>query len=80
MRYLCRLPQYIDAQDNTGNTALHHACERDRPRMVYNLLLMDTDRNIKNQDDKTALDIAKASSNMTIINLFVGLLDIAKLA
>lgn len=71
MRYLCRLPQNLNLQDEDGNTALHHACKKDRPRMVYNLLLKDADRSIVNSDNLTAYKIAKLNQNATILNLFV---------
>lgn len=71
MRYLCRLPHKLNLQDEDGNTALHHACKKDKPRIVYNLLLMDADKDIKNTDNLTAYEIAKLNQNLTIMNLFV---------
>lgn len=50
---------------------MHHACKKDRPRMVYNLLLMDADRNIRNCDNMTPYEIAELNQNKTIMNLFV---------
>lgn len=80
MRYLCRVKQNLSIQDQDGNTALHHACKKDRPRMVYNLLIVDSDRTIKNKENMTPYDISKLNENLTIMNLFVSSTDITKLA
>ena len=71
MRYLCRLPQNLSLKDETGNTALHHACKRDKARMVYNLLLMNANKALKNSDGLTAYEVAQLNQNSTIMNLFV---------
>lgn len=70
MRYLCRLPQDLNVQDVDGDTALHHACKIDRARMVYNLLIMNADRNIRNRENMTPFEIAMLNQNSTVINLF----------
>ena len=46
----------INHADDEGNTALHHAIEKRRPRMVKYLLLAGIDTNIKNRYGKLALD------------------------
>lgn len=72
MRYLCKLPQDLNAKDEDGNTALHQACKKDKPRMVYHLLLVDAAKEVKNGDGLTPYEIAKLNQNLAIMNLFVG--------
>ena len=53
----------INHQSKDGDTALIEAAKLDRMRAVCLLLERDADRNIKNNENKTALDISKLYSN-----------------
>jgi len=46
----------LNLQDDTGRTALHHACDHKRCDIMYLLLLRGADRTIKNNDGKTAFE------------------------
>ena len=59
VQYLCRNGLHINAQDKEGNTALHHAAENFGYQIVAPLIAVGADTRIKNNDDMTALDLAK---------------------
>lgn len=48
----------IDAQDNEGNTALIYACDSGNEKLARLLVRKGADFNIKNNDGKSAVDIA----------------------
>ncbi|CAM4401407.1 hypothetical protein BOTU111921_27985 [Bordetella tumbae] len=57
-RYLCRNGLHLDAQDETGRTALHHAAANFGYEVVAPLIAAGADRSIKDRNGQTALDIA----------------------
>ena len=63
--------QNINAKDCVGNTALHLAASSQCYKIVRNLLLRGADREIKNNDDKTALDLAIAANCLYLVKLLV---------
>lgn len=62
------LPEYINHQDMKGKTALHHACDKDRPSAITKLLAKDADRNVKDHNGKTAEELL--SDNCRFMGLF----------
>ena len=57
----------VDATDDDGDTALHHACWRGSTQCVKELLAHGADTHMKNNDGDTPLDVAKDSKGMTQI-------------
>ena len=53
-------------------TALHYACFENNYKIVEKLLEIDVDSEIKNNEGKTALDIAIAMNHFSLVSLFKG--------
>jgi hypothetical protein len=62
------LQDFIDAQDVTGNTALHYACKQKNFKMVDLLLSLGARSDIYNMSGTKALDLASKDSR--ILKLF----------
>ncbi len=62
----------LNAQDNTGSTALHKAAESGNTRLVKKLVARGADIDIRDQDGCRPLDIAVAKG---FDNLFAFLVD-----
>lgn len=60
----------INLQDANGNTALHLAVQVGRKQLVECLLTHEPRLNLLNGEGQTALDIAKASLKLNIVQLF----------
>jgi ankyrin repeat protein len=50
---------YIDHQDNFGNMALHYAVDIQEPYLIYKLMSKKSNVHLKNNEGKSALDLAK---------------------
>ena len=71
VRFLCRNIKDIDQTDREFNTALHHAVRKNHPKMVYNLLLVNSDTELRNKERHTPYDIALIDNHSSILGLFV---------
>ena len=60
---------YINLQENTGWTALHFAAEKGYMSICQMLLEHWADPHIKNNDEKTAADIASDNSHDDVYSL-----------
>ena len=60
----------INSQDNKGNTALHWAVYMDKKQAVNYLMYYNIDINIRDNDNDTALDIAKRKNNVYLMKKF----------
>jgi len=58
----------INAQNNGGGTALHHAAYRNRPDIAIYLLERGADYSLKNNDGKTARELATDHGHHAIAN------------
>lgn len=59
VRYLCRQGVYLNAQDNLGRTALHHAVLQHNGSIIPDLIGAGADKTVVDHENKTAIDIAK---------------------
>jgi len=50
---------YIDHQDNLGNTALHYAVDIQEPYLISKLMSKEPNIHLKNNEGKSALDLAQ---------------------
>ena len=69
--FLIAWMQDVNAIDSSGNTALHLAANSQSYKIVRNLLLKGATRKIKNDEGKTALDLAIALNSDYIAKLLV---------
>jgi len=69
VRYLLTLDIDIDAQSDTGITALMAACRNNRIEIVRILLEQDADLDLQNQSKQTALDLAVSGGYTDIVAL-----------
>ena len=60
----------INSQDNKGNSALHWAVYMDKKQAVDYLIYYNIDTNLRDNDNDTALDIAKRRGNKLFVKLF----------
>ncbi len=61
----------VNAQDEDGMTALHYATQHGWIEVVQRLLAhQDINPSLKDKQERTPLDIARAAGNTTIINMF----------
>jgi len=60
----------INMLDKQGNTALHYGVAKKHARVVSELLSNNADAEIKNSKGQTAKDLAKASGDVRLANLF----------
>ena len=69
VKYLLEhLPEnFINKQDELGQTALHNAVSGDRPTTARMLIELGADVNIKDKYNKTALDLAKNPEVIKVI-------------
>ena len=58
--------------NNQHYTALHYACAENNYKIVEKLLEIGVDSEIKNNEGKTALDIAIAMNHLSLVSLFKG--------
>ena len=47
----------VDVQDRYGNTALHTACEEERPEVCQLLISHGASRDLANREEKTPLQL-----------------------
>ena len=66
-----QMGEFINLQNNSGDTALHYASDVNDYEMV-NTLLQESDINVnlRNNDDMTPLDIAINMDHLCVVNLF----------
>ncbi|MBL7479141.1 RasGEF domain-containing protein [Legionella bononiensis] len=72
-------PNKMDTQNNYGNTPLHEAIVAQRLWAVKKLVSKKCDRSIKNNDDKTALELAELNSELRLALLAIDLSTINSL-
>jgi len=63
------LGKFLDTQNRDGNTALIEAVENNRAKIVQFLLNEGVNRNLRNNQNLNALDIARQKQNQEIIQL-----------
>ena len=59
-----------DLQNNRQYTALHYACAENNHKIVEKLLEIEVNTELRNCDDKTALDIAIEMNHLCLVSLF----------
>ena len=59
----------LNAQDKEGRTALHFAVLKDRPQCITLLLQAGANRETKDTQGKTALDLANETRDAELIKL-----------
>ncbi|XP_070608433.1 ankyrin repeat domain-containing protein 22 [Erythrolamprus reginae] len=59
IKMLIRTGVSINAQDDSGRTALHYACEMKNQTIIPLLVEADADLSLKDKDGETPLDIAR---------------------
>lgn len=61
----------INIKDKSGNTALHYLCEDEKYDLAIQLIKEGGDLEIKNNDNKTPLDLIKSDDIKSIINSYL---------
>ena len=76
--FFMKMPQFaltINTQDSNGNTALHYAATFSTPLIIEILLICNANKNIRNKNNRTAIDEAKTKKSrmfaVTTIQSFV---------
>lgn len=66
VRFLCREGAQLNAQDNLGRTALHHAVLEHNGSIIPDLVEAGADKTVVDHENKTAIDIAKEQAALGI--------------
>ncbi|OUM58984.1 hypothetical protein PIROE2DRAFT_64068 [Piromyces sp. E2] len=70
----------FNQQDNTGNTALHYAVKNRNIPLINNLIGNGASYSIKNNENETALEIAKSIGDKITMNAIMGTLSESELS
>ena len=62
----------LDLQSKSGSTALHMAAEQGKADVVQLLLELGADRSLKDEEGKTAENLAKGAGHKDVVGLFGG--------
>ena len=66
------LQQFINSQDNNGDTLLHIACRSEYEEIVeYLLKIMKMDTDLRNKNIESALQIAQETGNEQVLMSFM---------